>query len=266
MVLKYIFVHTETDKNEIMSGVLGRLPRGSMHVFRQLFDHESFTYTYLLGCPQRKQAVLVDPVDTRVDRDLNLIKELDLNLVYAVNTHCHADHLTATGLLKQRTGCRSVISSASGAQADVHVSDGDSVVYGDHTLRVVATPGHTSGCVTFVNEAERFGLTGDTLLIRGCGRTDFQEGDAGMLWDNVWKKIFTLPADYHLYPAHDYNGRTVTTVQEETLHNPRLTKSREDFVELMDKLGLAYPKKIDTAVPYNLRCGLDSEGRPLDRE
>jgi len=243
---------------------MSTIGRRSAHIFRQLFDHESFTYTYLLACTNKKQAVLIDPVDTKIDRDLKLIDELDLELVYAVNTHCHADHLTATGLLKQRTGCRSVISEASGAAADVHLRDGDEVKYGDHGLDVIATPGHTSGCVTFVNHKERFAMTGDTLLIRGCGRTDFQEGNAGMLWENVRGKIFTLPEDYLLFPAHDYNGRNVTSVLEEKNFNPRLTKSKEDFVKLMDELGLAYPKKIDVAVPFNLKCGLDENGKPLD--
>lgn len=233
------------------------LAKRSCHLFRQLFDKESSTYTYLLGCLDKKQALLVDPVDTMVERDLKLLKELDLQLLYAVNTHCHADHLTATGILKGLTDCRSVISESSGAKADIHLKCGDEVEYGNHKIQVVGTPGHTSGCMTFVSHSERFALTGDTLLIRGCGRTDFQEGDAGMLYEAVHSKIFSLPEDYLLYPAHDYLGRTVTSVGEEKRYNPRLTQSKEGFVKIMEELGLAYPKKIDEAVPFNLKCGLD---------
>jgi sulfur dioxygenase len=152
--------------------------------------------------------------------------------------------------------CRSVISKASGAQADEYVCDGDQLVYGQHRLEVRSTPGHTSGCVTYVDLAHKFAFTGDALLIRGCGRTDFQEGDAGTLYDSVHAKILSLPGDFLLFPAHDYTGRTVTTVAEESELNPRLTKTREQFIEIMANLNLAYPKKIDMALPWNKVCGI----------
>lgn len=225
------------------------------HIFRQLFDQESWTYTYLLGCLIKKEAVLVDPVNKQVGRDLKLIKELGLNLKYAINTHCHADHITGSGILKNLTSCQSMISKNSGAMADILLEDGDSVLYGEEKLEVVATPGHTNGCVTYVSHTGRFALTGDTLLIRACGRTDFQQGDPRLLYDSVHQKIFTLPNDYALYPAHDYKGHQMTTVGEEKTWNPRLTKDKEEFANIMKNLGLAYPKKIDKALPWNLKCG-----------
>jgi len=240
------------------------ITRRSSHIFRQLFDQESFTYTYLLGCLNKREAVLVDPVDTKAERDVKLLKELNLKLIYAVNTHCHADHITGTGILKALTKCSSVISKASGAMADIHLNHGDEVKYGDHRFEAVSTPGHTNGCMTFINHSERFLLTGDTLLIRGCGRTDFQEGDSGTLYESVHSNIFSLPGDYQLFPAHDYNGQTASSVSEEKEYNPRLTKSKEDFIKLMGALGLAYPKKIDVAIPWNLRCGPVQLGQALE--
>lgn len=236
------------------------------HIFRQLFDQESCTYTYLLACSKTKQAILVDPVHTKVERDVKLLGELGLSLKYAVNTHCHADHVTGSGILKTLTGCLSVISKASGAAADVHLQHGEDIVYGEHKVTALATPGHTNGCMTFVSHQERFALTGDALLIRGCGRTDFQEGDSGMLYDSVHSNILSLQCDYRLFPAHDYKGVTMTTVAEEKQYNPRLTKSKEDFVKLMENLGLSYPKKIDVAVPWNMRCGPVQLGQSLELE
>ncbi|XP_072974499.1 persulfide dioxygenase ETHE1 homolog, mitochondrial-like [Typha angustifolia] len=237
-------------------------------LFRQLFEKESSTYTYLLadlGHPD-KPAVLVDPVDKTVDRDLTLVKELGLRLIYAMNTHVHADHITGTGILKGKMpGVKSVISKASTAKADHVVEHGDKVYFGNLFLEVRATPGHTSGCVTYVTGDGpdqphlRMAFTGDALLIRGCGRTDFQGGSSCQLYDSVHSQIFTLPKDTLIYPAHDYKGFSVSTVGEEMLYNPRLTKDEETFKSIMENLQLAYPKMMDIAVPANFVCGLQDQ-------
>ncbi|KAK4487168.1 hypothetical protein RD792_006486 [Penstemon davidsonii] len=228
-------------------------------LFRQLFEKDSSTYTYLLADTSHpdKPALLVDPVDKTVDRDISLVKELGLKLIYAINTHVHADHVTGSGLLKSKVpGVKSIISKASNAKADLFVEPGDKITFGDLFLEVRATPGHTVGCVTYVtgdgpNQPQpRMAFTGDTLLIRGCGRTDFQ--------------IFSLPKDTLIYPAHDYKGFSVSTVGEEMQYNPRLTKDEETFKNIMANLNLSYPKMIDIAVPANMVCGLqDVESKAL---
>ncbi|KAK9153300.1 hypothetical protein Sjap_000780 [Stephania japonica] len=233
-------------------------------LFRQLFEKESSTYTYLLadvGHPD-KPALLVDPVDKTVERDLTLVKELGLKLIYAMNTHVHADHVTGTGLIKGMVpGVQSVISKASNARADLFVEHGDKIHFGNLFLEVRATPGHTLGCVTYVTgdgpeqPQPRMAFTGDALLIHGCGRTDFQGGSSDQLYNSVHSQIFTLPKDTLLYPAHDYKGFTVTTVEEELSHNPRLTKDKGTFKNIMENLKLPYPKMIDVAVPANMVCG-----------
>ncbi|XP_016322352.1 persulfide dioxygenase ETHE1, mitochondrial [Sinocyclocheilus anshuiensis] len=226
-------------------------------LFRQLFESESSTYTYLLADADSREAVLIDPVLETVDRDLQLISELGLMLKVALNTHCHADHITGTGLLKKKVfGLKSAISKHSGATADMQLSDGDRITFGKHCLTVRETPGHTDGCVTYVSEDERMAFTGDALLIRGCGRTDFQQGSPHRLYESVHKKIFTLPGHCFVYPAHDYKGQTVSTVDEEKKFNPRLTKTLPEFVNIMNNLNLPKPKKIDISVPANLVCGL----------
>jgi sulfur dioxygenase len=228
-------------------------------LFRQLYDLESSTYTYLLADPQTREAVLIDPVLENVERDLGLVSDLGLTLSHALDTHVHADHVTALGALRERTGCRTVLSERAGVGvADVYVKEGDRVRFGSYELEARETPGHTSGCVTYVLGDESRAFTGDALLIRGSGRTDFQQGDAGALYDSVHEKIFTLPDSTLLYPGHDYKGRTVTSVGEEKRLNPRLGggKTKGDFAEIMGKLQLAYPKKIDVAVPANLQLGL----------
>jgi len=225
----------------------------------QLFDEESCTYTYLLWDKSTHDAVLVDPVDIQVDRDLEVIDSFDLNLVYAINTHAHADHITGTGLLKQRIPeLESIISAASGAQSDQTISDGDTIVFGNQSLVVRSTPGHTLGCVSLVAGDESFVLTGDTLLVQGCGRTDFQGGCPETLFESVHKQLFSLSDDTIVYPAHDYQGRTHTTIGIERSTNPRLGggKSKSNFVEIMANLNLPYPKKLDVAVPANMRCGV----------
>ncbi|KFB35519.1 AGAP003337-PA-like protein [Anopheles sinensis] len=225
--------------------------------FRQLMDEQSHTYTYLLADITTKEAVLIDPVLEQAKRDAKLIEELGFTLKYALNTHMHADHITGTGYLKQLLPSTvSVISLNSGAKADKHLADNETVKFGRHELRALCTPGHTNGCMTFVVEEQGIAFTGDTLLIRGCGRTDFQEGDARTLYRSVHDRIFTLPENYRLFPAHDYKGNMETTVAEEKRYNPRLTKDVEAFVELMNNLNLPYPKMIDKAVPANRECGL----------
>lgn len=226
-------------------------------LFRQLFDERTWTYTYLLSDLASKQAVLIDPVLEKAERDAKLINELGLNLKYALNTHMHADHITGTGYLKKLLpGTVSVISKASGAQADKYLNDGDKIQFGRFEIEARATPGHTNGCMTFVLHDQGCAFTGDTLLIRGCGRTDFQEGSPETLYKSVHERIFQLPDDFRLYPAHDYNGLTETTVAEEKKYNPRLTKDLDTFTEIMNNLNLAYPKFIDQAVPANKVCGL----------
>lgn len=226
-------------------------------LFRQLFESESCTYTYLLADTQTKEAVLIDPVLETIDRDLKLIHELGLNLKVAVNTHCHADHITSTGLMKKRlAGLKSAISKHSGATADIYLSDGDKITFGKHHLAVRETPGHTDGCVSLVAGDQSMVFTGDALLIRGCGRTDFQQGCAKRLYNSIHQKIFTLPDQCFVYPAHDYLGQTASTVGEERRFNPRLTKSLDEFVNIMNNLNLPKPKKIDIAVPANLVCGV----------
>jgi sulfur dioxygenase len=228
-------------------------------LFRQLFDPETSTYTYLLADEDTREAVIIDPVHEQFERDSALIGELGLRLVAVLDTHVHADHVTAQGLLRQRFGAKSVMSERSGAVcADVLVKQGDRVAFGRHELEVRETPGHTSGCLTFVSHEPRMAFTGDALLIRGCGRTDFQSGDSRSLYRSVREQVFTLPDDTLIYPAHDYKGRTVTTVAEEKRHNPRLGMSRSlaEFSELMAALNLPYPRKMDASVPANLACGL----------
>lgn len=230
-------------------------------IFRQLFDAESWTYTYLLGCQKTGEAVLIDPVDTKVERDLKFIQELGLQLKFALNTHCHADHITGSGILKSLVACKSMISLHAGAKADVLLCDGDMIKFGEQILEARSTPGHTNGCMTFIDAFNRRAFTGDALLIRACGRTDFQQGDPSMLYDSVQGRILSLPKDFLLYPAHDYKGCSVTSVEEEQLYNPRLTKSKEEFVKIMENLGLARPKKIDEALPWNIMCGPSQLGQ-----
>ncbi|GFG35774.1 hypothetical protein Cfor_03944 [Coptotermes formosanus] len=228
-----------------------------LSILSSLFDNETSTYTYLLADTTTKEAVIIDPVLELAERDAQLISDLGLTLKYAMNTHMHADHVTGTGLLKKLLpGSKSLISKASGAQADVFVENGFDVLFGRHQLTVRATPGHTNGCVTFVSHEQGIAFTGDALLIRGCGRTDFQEGNAKTLYNSVHKYIFTLPDCFKLYPAHDYKGQTCTTVGEEKHYNPRLTKPLDEFIKIMENLNLPYPKMIDRAVPANRVCGL----------
>lgn len=227
-------------------------------IFRQLFDASSSTYTYLLGDEAQRKAVLIDPVFEQHARDAALLRELGLDLVATLDTHVHADHVTAAWLFARTHGSRIAVSKRSGAEgADMLVDDGDVIPFGDRSLQVMATPGHTSGCLTYVLDDRSMAFTGDALLVRGTGRTDFQNGDAHALFASITKRIFSLPDTCLLYPAHDYVGRTVTTVAEEKAWNPRVggAADERDFTYHVQNLGLPHPKKIDVAVPANLKCG-----------
>ncbi len=229
-----------------------------MLIFRQLFDAASSTYTYLLGDRASREAVLIDPVFEQVRRDAALARELDLAIVWTLDTHVHADHVTGAWLMRRRCGSRIALAAAAGAHgADRLLADGERVGFGRRWLEVRATPGHTGGCVTYVLDDQSMAFTGDCLLIRGSGRTDFQQGDPVAMYRSVRERIFSLPATCLLYPAHDYRGLTVTSVAEERAFNPRLggDTSVEDFVGYVSNLGLPHPKKLDVAVPANLRCG-----------
>jgi sulfur dioxygenase len=225
-------------------------------IFRQLFEPVTSTYTYLLGCERTGEAALIDPVLGEIEAYAALLGELELKLVAVLDTHVHADHVTAADALRQRFGCGALLGSGSGVGcADRLLEDGSVVEVGDLRIEALATPGHTDGCTSYVMGDRVF--TGDALLIGGCGRTDFQQGDAGRLYDSIHGKIFTLPPDTLVYPGHDYRGNTVSTVGQELAANARLGggRSREDFVRLMSELKLAYPRFIDQALPANLACG-----------
>ena len=229
-----------------------------MLIFRQLFDPQSSTYSYLLGDGAARQAILIDPVFEQAARDAALVEELGLTLLATVDTHVHADHVTGAWLLSKRLGSKIAVSAAGGAEgADIRLEEGDRVSFGARHLTAMATPGHTDGCMSFVLDDKSMAFTGDALLIRGCGRTDFQQGSAQKLYRSVRGKIFTLPADCLVYPAHDYRGLTVSSVAEEKTFNPRLGGDigEADFAGYMDNLGLAHPKQIDVAVPANMVCG-----------
>jgi glyoxylase-like metal-dependent hydrolase (beta-lactamase superfamily II)/rhodanese-related sulfurtransferase len=227
-------------------------------IFRQLFDPQSSTYTYLLADPGSREALLIDPVFEQARRDAALIDELGLKLKWTLETHVHADHVTAAWLLRDKLGSRIALSRASGAEgADTYLDSTEKVSFGKRSVEARATPGHTSGCMTYVLDDRSMAFTGDALLIRGCGRTDFQQGDARTLFRSVRTQIFSLPEDCLIYPGHDYRGLTQTSVGEEKLYNPRLAESvgEGDFVGYMTHLGLPHPKQMDVAVPANMKCG-----------
>ena len=225
-------------------------------LFRQLFDQESSTYTYLLADLTLNEAILIDPVLEQVERDRKLLQELDLSLRYCLETHIHADHITGTAKLREATGCLGIVPEKAHAScADRYIKDGETLQLGSIAIEAIATPGHTDSHITYYVNSDRL-FTGDAFLIRGCGRTDFQSGDAGTLFDSVTQRLFTLPNETLIYPAHDYRGHTVSTIGEEKHWNPRFTgRDRADFIEFMANLHLPDPKKIMEAVPANERCG-----------
>lgn len=225
-------------------------------IFEQFFEPDSSTFTYLLGCEHTRQAVLIDTVECDVEKYVAALHQHDLTLVYTLETHVHADHVTAADTLRKRLGSKSVVHRDAGAMCgDLLVTDGIHVQVGSIDIEVRYTPGHTNGCVSYYVGDRIF--TGDALLIGGCGRTDFQQGNAGQLYDSIHKQIFSLPDETLIYPGHDYNGNTVSTVGQEKRENKRLggEKSRQEFVEIMANLKLAYPKQIDVALPANQACG-----------
>lgn len=225
-------------------------------IFRQLFEPDTCTYTYLLGCERTRKAMLIDPVASEVDHYVQVLESLNLELYYTLETHVHADHITGSGLLRERLGSKSVVHRDAGALcADLLVTDGIALQLGDLEFEVRHTPGHTNGCVSYVMDDRVF--TGDALLINGCGRSDFQQGNAGQLYDSIHHKLFTLPPDTLVYPGHDYQGNTVSTIKQEMAKNARLGqgRSRDDFIAIMQELKLAYPKHIDRALPANQACG-----------
>lgn len=233
-------------------------------LFRQLFDQSSGTWTYLLADTAAREALLIDAVYEQYERDLALIAELELTLLACLETHCHADHVTGAWLLKHTLGSKIFASLHSGIDGlDRKLQESDSIRFGKHQLSVLATPGHTDGCISFVLKEHAMVFTGDSLLIRGCGRTDFQQGSAHRLFHSIKDKLFALPDDFVVYPGHDYVGRTASSIGEEKKLNPRIggQANEGDFVGYMDNLKLPHPKKLDIAVPANLKAG-----RPPDAQ
>lgn len=228
-------------------------------IFRQLFDYDTWTYTYLLADKESKEAILIDTVKERADRDLALLNELGLKLKYVLDTHVHADHVTGAARLKEATGTLSGVSKVSGVSAaNLALEDGQELSYGKFKIKVLATPGHTNTCLSFYSEGMVF--TGDTLFVRDVGRTDFQEGSNEKMFASIREKLFTLPPETLVYPGHDYRGHEVSTIREEMEHNPKvgLKNAFGDFKQKMEAMKLAPPKRLHVAVPANLRGGADS--------
>jgi sulfur dioxygenase len=231
---------------------------GGSLLFRQLFDADTGTYTDLLADSRSAEGVLIDPVYEQHGRDLSLIRELGIRLVASLDTHAHADHVTGSWLMRQATGCAIGLAAAVGAEnVTLPLAHGDRVVFGGRHLEVRATPGHTDGCLTFVLDDQRLAFSGDALLVRGCGRCDFQQGNAHTLYRSITEQILSLPASCLLYPAHDYTGRDVTSVAEEKAFNARLggEADERDFVGYMENLRLPHPRRLAEALPANLRSG-----------
>lgn len=225
-------------------------------IFRQLYDSTSSTYTYLLAERMGGEAIIIDPVYEHLDNYLNLVHELDLKLVLAIDTHIHADHVTGIGHLASSTDCVSAIGEQAQAECvSMKLTDGELIKADNLSIRAMYTPGHTDDSYSFVMNDRVF--TGDTLLIRGTGRTDFQNGDAAAQYDSLFNKLLTLPEETLVYPAHDYEGRTVSSIYEEKRFNPRLqVASQQEYVDQMNALVLDPPRLIDVAVPANRQCGL----------
>jgi len=226
-------------------------------IIRQIYDRDTWTYTYLLADPESKEAAIIDPVREQFDRDSKLIEELGYKLKYVLETHVHADHVTSSGKLREHFGARVVLHEASKAKcADILAKDGEVLKLGENTIKVLHTPGHTDADMTLQINGAVF--TGDALLIRGCGRTDFQSGNSKVLYESITDKIFNLPDETLVYPGHDYSGFTVSTVGEEKAFNPRLGggKGLQAFRDIMDNLELSPPARIKESLPGNMNCGL----------
>ena len=224
-------------------------------LFRQLFDRTSCTYTYLIADDESHEGIIIDPVIELNGRDIQLIKDLEIQLKYILETHVHADHITGAKQIKEKTGAIFALNETSAhPQADLLLRHNEVLKLGAHSIKAISTPGHTQSCMSYLCEDKLF--TGDTLFIRGCGRTDFQGGSSSELYNNIHKHIYSLPDNTLIYPGHDYNGRTTSTVGEEKRFNPRLklTNSLKDFLHIMDNLNLPYPSLMDKAVPKNLHC------------
>jgi sulfur dioxygenase len=233
-------------------------------LFYQLFESETSTYTYIIADKTTKEAAIIDPVLETVDRDLKLIEELGLRLMYVLDTHIHADHITGAGEIRKRTQAKTAVShEAQVPCVDIPLTDGQELLLGDKKIKVIATPGHTNTCLSYFFEGMIF--TGDALLIRGCGRTDFQQGSSEKMYDSVHEKLFKLVPETIVYPGHDYRGQTSSTIGLEKQFNPRLgeSKTKEDFKKIMSELKLANPKKIHEAVPANLACGQIKDARSI---
>lgn len=225
-------------------------------IFHQLFDYDTWTYTYLIADPKTREAALIDTVLEQADRDTKLIKELGLSLQYIMDTHVHADHITGVSALKQHfPKAISVLSKDGGTSCtDLYVNDGDTIQLGEYKITVLSTPGHTNGCISFLVDGKIF--TGDSLFIRGCGRTDFQQGSPELMYDSITTKLFTLPDETEVYPGHNYMGIEKSTIGEEKIYNPRLAgKTKDEFIEIMNNLHLPHPHKLQESVPANLVCG-----------
>lgn len=239
-------------------------PMKSDTIFMQLFETESSTYTYLIADKQSKEAAIIDPVLNTVDRDLKLIDELGLRLMYVLDTHIHADHITGAAEIRNRTHAKTAVSQTALVQCvDIPLEDGQELTLGDKKIKVLATPGHTDTCLSFYFDGMVF--TGDALTVRGTGRTDFQKGSSDQLYDSIHQKLFKLPAETIVYPGHDYRGLTASTIELEKKFNPRVGggKTKEEFKKIMSELKLANPKKIHEAVPANLACGQTKDTRVL---
>ncbi len=227
---------------------------------RQLFDNQSSTYSYLVWDEASREAAIIDPVREQLERDIQLIRELELNLKYALETHVHADHVTAGGLLRERLDCKVGVHARVASECpDIKLDDEDRISLGGQHLEVLYTPGHTDTDVCYLIDGQVF--TGDILLIHGSGRTDFQSGDAARSYDSITGRLFTLPEETVVYPAHDYNGFTCSTIGEEKRFNPRLGggKSQQEYVRIMQEMKLEKPRLIDEAVPGNRACGLERQ-------
>ncbi|MBP9681056.1 MAG: MBL fold metallo-hydrolase [Bacteriovorax sp.] len=228
-------------------------------IFHQLFEPETSTYTYLLADEVTKEAILIDTVKETAERDLKLLNEMGLQLKFLIDTHIHADHITGAGFLRQKTGAKTAVSKHANVECtDIQLTDGDIITFGHYQLKALETPGHTNSCMSFLVDSMLF--SGDVLMIRATGRTDFQQGSPEKMYASITQKIFTLPPETKIFPGHDYKGFSYSTVELEKKFNPRIggNKNVAEFSQIMNDLKLSPPKKIDIAVAANMKCGLES--------